>query len=146
MKRLCLLVIMAYLCISLVRISNADSATRGTQIVQLAKRQLGKPYVFGAASPRSGFDCSGLVKWVYKHVGFKLPHFARSQYEYGKRVARRALKRGDLLFFYRLGHVGIYIGGGKMIHASSAGGRVMVVRLSRYGGEFFGARRLLKTR
>ena len=85
-------------------------------VVGIAMRYLGVPYVWGGASP-SGFDCSGLVMYVYAQVGTSLPHNAAMQYGYGSPVSRAQLAPGDLVFFSGLGHVGIYIGGGQFIHA-----------------------------
>ena len=122
--------------------SAAFGKTEGKRekIVRIAFEKLDSPYVFGATGP-SRFDCSGLTRYLYHKLGIELPHFAASQFDRGRRVARRFLKPGDLLFFHRLGHVGVYVGKGKFIHASSARGRVVLTRLSRYTG-FVGAKRL----
>jgi cell wall-associated NlpC family hydrolase len=80
---------------------------RRNRVVRLARRALGFPYRRGGGSPRSGFDCSGLTRWVYGRVGVSLPHYTVAQWRYGRRVARRALVPGDLLFFSGFGHVGI---------------------------------------
>lgn len=116
---------------------------RRTRVVRVARRALGAPYRWGGGSPRSGFDCSGLTQWVYRHVGVSLPHYSVAQWRYGRRVGRRALRPGDLLFFSGLGHVGIYVGRGAVIHAPHAGARVRVERLSGWlASSFDGARRL----
>src|SRR5262249_13961635 len=71
---------------------------RGRHATHFALTQLGKPYVYGAASPRVGFDCSGLVMWAYAHVGVRLPHSTYAQIRLGRHVSRRHLRRGDLVF------------------------------------------------
>jgi cell wall-associated NlpC family hydrolase len=114
------------------------------RVVYLAWRATGIPYRWGGASPRSGFDCSGLASWVYSHVGVRLPHSSYAQWRYGRPIRRRALRSGDLLFFSGLGHVGIYIGGGRLIHSPHAGARVQVARLSGwFASSYVGARRLI---
>jgi cell wall-associated NlpC family hydrolase len=109
--------------------------------VSLARTQLGVPYQWGGASP-SGFDCSGLVMWVYGRLGLSLPHNAAALFGVGRPVARRALRPGDLLFFSGLGHVGMYIGRGRMIHAPQSGQTVEIQALSSRHGSFVGARRI----
>ena len=86
---------------------------------------LGTPYVYGGASP-GGFDCSGLVMYVFNQIGVSLPHNAAAQYGYGMPVSRDQLQAGDLVFFNGLGHVGIYIGGGQFIHAPHTGDVVKI--------------------
>ena len=112
-----------------------------TGVVGIAMQYLGVPYVWGGASP-SGFDCSGLIMYVYAQVGVSLPHNAAMQYGYGVPVSFDQLEPGDLVFFHGLGHAGIYIGGGQFIHAPHTGD---VVRISTmdgtYSSGFVGARR-----
>ncbi len=117
------------------------SVSLGLRAVQTANHLTGVPYRWGGASP-AGFDCSGLVQYVYAKIGIRLPHHAASQYGHGRRVARSALRAGDLVFFSGLGHVGIYAGGGKFIHAPRSGTTVRWSRLSSHG-RFYGARRLV---
>ena len=92
------------------------------KVVKLAKSQVGRAYVWGATGPYS-FDCSGLTMYVYKKAtGLSLPHYSVSQRYYGKAVSTKKLAKGDLLFFGSKSaphHVGIYVGGGKFVHASS---------------------------
>src|SRR6478736_3768577 len=116
------------------------SSTLGGQAVAIAEQYLGVPYVWGGASP-SGFDCSGLVMYVYGRLGVSLPHNAAAQYSMGTSVPRNALEPGDLVFFDGLGHVGIYVGGGSFIHAPHTGTVVQISSLSGwYSSEYVGAR------
>jgi cell wall-associated NlpC family hydrolase len=115
--------------------------TLAQRAVRLARKQLGVPYRWGGASP-SGFDCSGLVSWVYGRVGVRLPHNAAALYGVGRPVPWRALRPGDLVFFQGLGHVGLYVGHGRMIHAPQSGRRVEVQPLSARHGAVVGARRI----
>jgi cell wall-associated NlpC family hydrolase len=122
------------------------TGTRQLSAVRGARKQLGKPYVWGASNPKVGFDCSGLIKYIAKKFyGRDLPHHAASQYRMGKRVKRQDLLAGDAVFFNPKsdgpGHVGIYIGSGQFLHASSGGSRVMISELDTYPGEYMGARR-----
>ena len=114
----------------------------GQRAARLAFRYLGVPYRWGGASPRSGFDCSGLVQYVYGRLGFRLPHYTVSQFRFGRRVLRSRLKAGDLLFFSGLGHVGLYVGKGRFIDAPHSGAVVRVNPLRGRLSSFVGARRL----
>jgi cell wall-associated NlpC family hydrolase len=117
----------------------------GNKVVKYAKHFLGVPYVWGGSSPHSGFDCSGFVRYVYAHFGVGLAHSSFAQFRSGVRVARGGLKPGDLVFFHGIGHVGIYIGGGRFIHAPHSGTRVQIASLGGgYGGEYDGARRIVR--
>jgi cell wall-associated NlpC family hydrolase len=107
----------------------------------IALRYLGVQYVWGGASP-SGFDCSGLVMYVYAQLGVQLPHYAAAQYTYGVAVAQDQLQPGDLVFFDALDHVGIYIGGGQFVHAPHTGDVVKISSLAEFGSAYVGARRL----
>ncbi len=112
-------------------------------VVGIAMSYLGTPYVWAGSSP-GGFDCSGLVMFVYSQVGVSLPHNAAAQYNYGTPVSQSDLQPGDLVFFDGLGHVGIYIGGGQFIHAPHTGDVVKISSLSEswYASTYVGARRL----
>ena len=104
---------------------------------------LGVPYHWGGASPQTGFDCSGLVMYVFAQVGISLPHFAAAQYHYGSPVARDQLEPGDLVFFDNLNHVGIYIGNDQFIHAPHTGDVVRITSMSGwYDSHYAGARRI----
>jgi cell wall-associated NlpC family hydrolase len=113
----------------------------GVLAVAYAKRFLGVPYQWGGSSP-GGFDCSGLVRYVYRRFGVDLPHSSYADFNLGRRVGRWALKPGDLVFFSGLGHVGMYVGHGRFIHAPHTGTRVQISSLAAYGGSYVGARRL----
>jgi peptidoglycan DL-endopeptidase CwlO len=113
--------------------------------VGIAEQYLGVPYVWGGASP-SGFDCSGLVMYVYGQLGVSLPHYTVSQYNYPNAVhpSRSELQPGDLVFFAGLGHVGIYIGNNEFIHAPHTGTVVSIDSLTGwYSSEYYGATRIL---
>lgn len=134
-----------------VATASEESAVSSTShsIVRTASRLRGVRYRWGGSS-RSGFDCSGFTRYVFRHkAGIELPHSASAQFRMGTRVPRSQLKPGDLVFFqtYRRGpsHVGIYVGDGKFIHASSAGRRVRVDSLddSYYRRRYLGARRIV---
>lgn len=94
-----------------------------------ALQQIGVPYVWGGASPQ-GFDCSGLVMWLYAHYGVTLPHFAASQYHLGPQVAATQLRPGDLVYFNKLDHVALYIGNGWVVQAPHTGDWVRMTPLS----------------
>jgi peptidoglycan DL-endopeptidase CwlO len=128
-----------------LRISRATvEAHRQANVVRFARHLLGIRYVYGGTSPRTGFDCSGFTRFVYAHFGVTLPHYSVSQFYRGRRVSRAGLRPGDLVFFDRLGHVGLYIGNGRFIHAPHTGTRVSIDSLNGwYSARFDGARRLV---
>jgi peptidoglycan DL-endopeptidase CwlO len=120
-------------------------AAMSQRVVSYAKRFLGVRYVYGGSSPRSGFDCSGFVRYVYAHFGVSLPHSSYAQFTDGRRVSRGSLRPGDLVFFDSVGHVGLYVGNGRFIHAPHTGTRVQISTLAGwYSARFSGARRLLR--
>jgi cell wall-associated NlpC family hydrolase len=119
----------------------------GEKVVKYAKHFLGVRYVYGGSTPSSGFDCSGFVRYVYGHFGIRLAHSSFAQFTSGFRVGRGGLKPGDLVFFNGLGHVGIYVGNGKFIHAPHSGTRVRIESLGGwYSRDLDGARRLAGAR
>ena len=97
---------------------------RGDAAAALAAKMVGKPYKYGGSSP-SGFDCSGLVKYSFKHAGITLPHNTVKQRSATRLIKVAELRRGDLLFFDQEGkknsHIGIYLGNGRFVHAPSSG-------------------------
>ncbi len=108
----------------------------------IATRYLGVPYVWGGASP-GGFDCSGLVMYVYAQLGISLPHYTVAQWNATIPISTSDLQPGDLVFFDGLGHVGIYLGGGQFIHAPHTGTVVQISSLSGYwASSLVGARRV----
>lgn len=99
---------------------------RAAEAVAFARGQLGKPYVWGATGP-SAYDCSGLTQAAWRAAGVSLPRTTYTQINAGRRVSRSELAPGDLVFFYSgISHVGLYIGGGQMIHAPRPGAPVRV--------------------
>ncbi len=104
----------------------------------IALRYLGVPYVWGGSSP-AGFDCSGLVMYVYAQLGISLPHYTVAQWNATLPIS--SPEPGDLVFFNGLGHVGIYIGGGRFVDAPHTGSVVRIDSMSGFGG-YDGARRV----
>jgi cell wall-associated NlpC family hydrolase len=128
----------------------AESVRATEQVAAYARQMVGTAYRFGGAEPATGFDCSGLVQYVYRQVsGVTLPRTARSLSELGARIPMVGLLPGDLVFFntrrFAYSHVGIYIGHHQFIHAPRTGERVEVSTIdSRYWQRRFnGARRLV---
>jgi len=94
-------------------------------VLAVAREQVGKPYRYGSDGP-STFDCSGLTKFAWAAAGVNLPHNAAAQYDAIRHVDLKQLHPGDLVFSNGMGHVGIFVGDGKMIHAPHTGARVEV--------------------
>lgn len=119
------------------------------QVLARATSLLGSPYVYGASGPYA-FDCSGFTMYVFKQVGIELPHNAAAQADLGVPVSREQLAPGDLVFFSYYGrpgidHVGIYVGDGRFIHASSrAGVKYSSLYEPYYTVNYQGARRILR--
>ncbi|MEA1914227.1 MAG: LysM peptidoglycan-binding domain-containing C40 family peptidase [Campylobacterota bacterium] len=123
--------------------------SKGLDLVKLARKKLGKRYVWGAQGQNS-FDCSGFTYYVAKTNGIKLPRKAIAQSKVGKPISKKNLVKGDFVFFDTskkrrgyVNHVGIYIGNNQFIHASSAGKKVIITSLNKpfYKQRFKGARR-----
>jgi peptidoglycan DL-endopeptidase CwlO len=130
-------------------ISAGPQAPEGSNsVVAYAYKFLGKPYIWGGSGPNA-FDCSGFTSYVYKAFGVGLDHQASSQFNRGQAVSKSNLAQGDLVFFNTYGylsHVGVYIGGGRFIHAANSRTGVIVSSMSEgyYSSRFAGAKRVLK--
>jgi cell wall-associated NlpC family hydrolase len=120
----------------------APQQSLGERAAAFARRLVGVPYRYGGTSPASGFDCSGLVRSVYGRLGIALPHSSYADFELGRAVDEQALRPGDLVFFDGVGHVGLYLGDGRFVHAPHTGASVEVTALAGYG-RYDGARRLV---
>lgn len=117
------------------------NSSKGEQIIAYAKKYLGCKYVYGGSGPNT-FDCSGFTMYVYKHFGYSMGHSATTQAGLGKYVSKSNLQPGDLVIFNdranrSIGHVGIYVGGGNFIHASSGSGKIIISSLS---GSYYNTR------
>lgn len=123
------------------------------QVVRTAATQIGQRYRLGGESPRTGFDCSGLIYWAYKQHGINIPRVTTSQARVGQKIGRQNLKVGDILVF-RTGnspnglHTGLYAGGNKFIHAPNSKSRVKLETFdgSWWGGRFIYGRRIVVPR
>lgn len=131
-------------------VQSRPATPEADRIIRLARSMVGAPYKWGGTSPRSGFDCSGLVWYVYYQNGIDLPRISHQQFGVGKPVRRSDLRPGDLVFhqvekFGKSLHVGIVTDRGTFVHAPSSGKRVMETSLnSPYWVEhFLGGRRVL---
>ena len=128
--------------------SNPAVSGKGSTVVETAKKYLGAKYVYGASGPNS-FDCSGFTSYVFKLHGVSLNRTAKGQYSNGKAVSRANLQPGDLVMFgpsaSGINHVGIYIGGGKIIHAEnpSSGVTTDTINSGYYNKNYVGARRAI---
>lgn len=128
--------------------ANQKSNSKIDQLINLAKAQVGKAYVYGSQGPNA-FDCSGLTSYLYKQIGISINRNSRAQASNGVSVSRNNLKAGDLMFFNTGGsgisHVGIYIGDNKLIHASTPSTGVIVsdINGNYYRNTYVTARRIL---
>lgn len=127
----------------------ASSGGTGEDVIPYAKSLIGTPYRYGGESPRTGFDCSGFVRHVFRHTkGVTLPRTALAISHEGRRIKGDQMQPGDLVFFSTQGtpysHVGIFLGNARFIHSPSTGKRVEIVDMSmRYWQEHYnGARRI----
>lgn len=117
---------------------NANTGIIENNIISYAYKFIGTPYVFGGNGPNS-FDCSGFTKYVFQSMAINLPRTSQEQYNKGNYISREELIIGDLVFFNTyttLGHVGIYIGNGDFIHASSSEG----VTISSLNNEYYNSK------
>lgn len=110
---------------------SSATSSKGRTALAFAKRQLGKPYRYGAAGP-SSYDCSGLTSSAWRSAGVRLPRTARQQYSQGRRIAKSQLRPGDLVFFYGQSpsHVALYVGSGKILHSPRPGRSVEYTKMS----------------
>jgi len=127
-----------------------EKADKCQKITSLAKKKLGRKYVWGASGNKNTYDCSSFTKYVYKNIGVAIPRTSINQSKFGKYVKRNELQKGDLIFFDTskrrkgyVNHVGIYLGDNKFIHASSAKKKVVITSLHKnfYSNRYKGARR-----
>ena len=129
---------------------NGDYFGDKDEVIAFARQYLGYRYRYGGSSPSTGFDCGGFVRYVYSNFGVELPMGATSQYNtLSWKVAREELQPGDLIFFRapgtkNIGHVGIYIGEGRFIHATKPGDVVSIdtVNSGYYNTYYYGAARI----
>ena len=130
------------------KIETSINADLGNQIVDYAKTFVGGKYVYGGSTP-AGFDCSGFTQYVFKHFGYSLSRSAAAQSSNGKAVSTSSLQIGDLLCFSnasnttQIGHVGIYVGGGKFVHAANSRKGIIISNVSGDGFYLVKARRII---
>ena len=121
---------------------------KGSTVVETAKKYIGYKYVYGASGPNS-FDCSGFTSYIFKLHGVSLNRTAKGQYSNGTAVSRSNLQPGDLIMFgpsaSKINHVGIYIGGGSIVHAAnpSRGVTIDTINSGYYNNNYVGARRVI---
>ena len=126
--------------------STTSASGSGVAVVAKAKSYIGYKYVYGGSSPSTGFDCSGFTSYIYKQFGVSLNRTAAGQYSNGTAVSRANLQPGDLVMFGKSGinHVGIYIGGGMIVHAENktTGVTTDTINSGYYNNNYVGARRI----
>lgn len=127
----------------------APTTSERTKIIEYAMSFIGTRYVYGGASPSTGFDCSGFTQYVFKNFGYSLNRSSAAQIKNGTAISKDELRPGDLVFFsragYAVGHVGIYVGDNSFIHAPSTGDYVKISSLDEayYLTRYVGARRIV---
>lgn len=133
--------------------TSANYSNVSGKVVRTAATQVGRPYRLGGTSPRTGFDCSGLIYWAYKQHGINVPRVTTSQARVGQKIGRKGLRPGDILVFRTSRspnglHTGLYAGGNKFIHAPNSRTRVKVEVLngSWWGKQFVYGRRIVVPR
>ncbi|MBZ4644689.1 MAG: hypothetical protein JG777_178 [Clostridia bacterium] len=131
------------------QVDRGTSGSLAADIIGFSKKFLGVPYKYGGTSPK-GFDCSGFTQYVFKHFGININRVAHDQSEHGKKVDKKDLAPGDLVFFGNvktgyIDHVGIYVGDNQFIHASSPGSDVKYDSLNEgyYQRKYITARRII---
>lgn len=126
--------------------ATVPTSGKGANVVETAKKYIGCSYVYGATGP-SSFDCSGFTSYVFKLHGVSLNRTAAGQYSNGVAVSKDQLQPGDLVMFGKSGinHVGIYIGGGQIVHAANASRGVTTdtINSGYYNTNYVGARRVI---
>jgi cell wall-associated NlpC family hydrolase len=126
---------------------NHSAKISGEAICRTLRTQIGVPYKYGGYSPRTGFDCSGLVLWAYRQYGVSTPRTAKEQARYGRGVSKDKLSPGDIVVFHIRGgyHTGVYMGNNSFVHSPKPGSNVKVESLNnRYWNKVYrGARRFI---
>ncbi len=112
-------------------------AIKGYAVSKTAQSQIGKEYRFGGSSPKTGFDCSGLIQWAYKKHGIKVPRVTKDQAKAGKKIPSSKAKPGDIVVFRSKDtssgyHTAIYIGNNKFVHSPKTGAKIRVESLNSY--------------
>ncbi|WP_308634251.1 C40 family peptidase [Paenibacillus silvisoli] len=126
---------------------SAATTSQANSMISTAKKYLGTPYRFGASTSTTRyFDCSSLMKYLYKKQGIYLPRESKDQAKVGKYVSKSNLKPGDLVFFYKpIHHVGMYIGNGKIIHTyGKPGVMISSIKSGWWSQHYTTARRISK--
>ena len=132
-------------------IEASSSSPKGNDVASFAKKYIGYNYVYGGSSPSTGFDCSGFASYVYNSFGYTIGRTCTEQISKGTAVSKSNLLPGDLVFFNNgsggsIGHVGIYVGGGQIVHAenSRTGVRTDTINSGFYNKYYYSARRIIK--